>query len=101
MNINESRVREFAYQIWESEGKPHGQAMRHWEMACKLAETQSMNEDDTFEPVAVQADKPARKSRSKAPQAASSADEKTSAKTPRQKKAKVLKDTLETEMPRV
>jgi len=39
MNINEERIREFAYQIWQSEGKPHGHAKRHWEMACKLAES--------------------------------------------------------------
>lgn len=37
MNPNEQRIREFAYQIWQSEGKPHGHAKRHWEMACKLA----------------------------------------------------------------
>lgn len=40
MNINEHRVREFAHQIWESEGRPEGQAGRHWEMACKLAATE-------------------------------------------------------------
>jgi hypothetical protein len=38
MNINEHRIREFAYQIWESEGRPNGQEGRHWQMACKLAE---------------------------------------------------------------
>ncbi len=37
MNINEHRIREFAYQIWQSEGCPDGQAHRHWEMACSLA----------------------------------------------------------------
>jgi len=40
MNINEQRVREFAYQIWESEGRPIGHSDRHWEMASKLAESQ-------------------------------------------------------------
>ena len=39
MNINEQRVREFAYQIWESEGRPIGHSDRHWEMANKLAES--------------------------------------------------------------
>jgi len=38
MNINEQRVREFAYQIWESEGRPFGHSDRHWEMASKLVE---------------------------------------------------------------
>ena len=34
---DESRIREFAYQIWESEGRPDNQHARHWEMAEKLA----------------------------------------------------------------
>jgi len=42
MSIEEKRVREFAYQIWESEGKPEGQEARHWEMARKLAEAESL-----------------------------------------------------------
>jgi len=37
MSQNENRIRELAYQIWEAEGKPHGQAARHWHSACKLA----------------------------------------------------------------
>lgn len=37
MQVNEQVVRKFAHQIWESEGKPEGQASRHWEMACQLA----------------------------------------------------------------
>lgn len=39
--FTDSRIREFAYQIWESEGKPEGHSERHWEMACKLAATQT------------------------------------------------------------
>lgn len=42
MSSDDKRVREFAYQIWESEGKPEGQEARHWEMARKLAEAESM-----------------------------------------------------------
>jgi len=45
MNTYENCVREFAYQIWESEGRPVGQEARHWEMACKLA--QGLNNDDS------------------------------------------------------
>ena len=41
MSTNEQRIREYAYQIWESEGKPHGQGERHWSMACTLAKTQA------------------------------------------------------------
>jgi hypothetical protein len=44
MNIDEKRVREFAYQIWESEGKPAGQEDRHWAMAYKLAEAEAVTE---------------------------------------------------------
>lgn len=40
MNPHEQQIREFAHQIWESEGCPVGHEYRHWEMACKLAEAQ-------------------------------------------------------------
>lgn len=42
MSTDEKRIREFAFQIWESEGKPEGQEARHWEMACKLAEAEAL-----------------------------------------------------------
>ena len=42
MSTDEKRIREFAYQIWESEGRPEGQEGRHWEMACKLAEAEAL-----------------------------------------------------------
>ena len=41
MSTDDKRVREFAYQIWESEGKPEGQEARHWKMARKLAEAEA------------------------------------------------------------
>lgn len=112
MNLNENRVREFAYQIWESEGKPHGQHHRHWEMACKLAANQSMegqaaagNGSGNGSAIA-QADAPQKKSRSKKQPAGSetkavkkAAETKsTTAKTTRQKKAKALNDTVDTEL---
>ncbi|GAB3486151.1 DUF2934 domain-containing protein [Azotobacter salinestris] len=40
MTSNEQRIRELAYQIWQSEGCPDGQQERHWQMACKLAEAE-------------------------------------------------------------
>ncbi|KAA0980088.1 DUF2934 domain-containing protein [Pseudomonas sp. ANT_H12B] len=43
MSTNDKRIREFAYQIWESEGKPEGQEARHWEMARKLAEAEALS----------------------------------------------------------
>lgn len=42
MSVQEKRIREFAYQIWESEGKPEGQESRHWDMARKLAEAEAL-----------------------------------------------------------
>ncbi|WP_417780869.1 DUF2934 domain-containing protein [Stutzerimonas xanthomarina] len=45
MTKHEQRIRELAYDIWVSEGRPHGQDERHWEMARKLAEA----ENDTSE----------------------------------------------------
>jgi len=33
MNPQEQRIRELAYEIWLSEGRPEGQEARHWEMA--------------------------------------------------------------------
>lgn len=40
MNEQEQRIREFAYDIWLTEGRPEGQGERHWEMARKLVEAQ-------------------------------------------------------------
>jgi len=45
MNTYEQRVREQAYQIWESEGRPTGHESRHWEMACKLINAQYTQEN--------------------------------------------------------
>jgi hypothetical protein len=42
MSTEDKRIREFAYQIWESEGKPEGQEERHWQMARKLAEAEAL-----------------------------------------------------------
>ena len=42
MNNDDKRIREFAYQIWESEGKPEGQEARHWEMAVTLAQAEAL-----------------------------------------------------------
>ena len=41
MDIEEKRISEFAYHIWQSEGEPEGEEARHWEMARKLAEAES------------------------------------------------------------
>ncbi|RYY02538.1 MAG: DUF2934 domain-containing protein [Gammaproteobacteria bacterium] len=41
MQINENRIREYAYQIWESEGRPNGRADQHWEQANRSLEAES------------------------------------------------------------
>lgn len=41
---SEQRIRELAYQIWETEGCPEGQCERHWDMARKLAEIETREE---------------------------------------------------------
>ena len=37
---SEQRIRELAYQIWESEGRPEGEDARHWQMAIKLLDSE-------------------------------------------------------------
>lgn len=36
MTEEDLRVRQLAYRIWESEGRPSGQEQRHWDMALKI-----------------------------------------------------------------
>ncbi len=50
MTKQEQRIRELAYDIWVSEGRPHGEDERHWQMACKLAEAE--NDTSTAKPAA-------------------------------------------------
>lgn len=35
MNEREENIRRRAYEIWEQEGRPHGQDMKHWLQAFK------------------------------------------------------------------
>lgn len=72
MSTNEKRIREFAYQIWESEGQPQGQEARHWEMAHKLAQAEALG--------------PAKSEASKAPKAAAKPAAKPIAKEAAAKK---------------
>ncbi len=39
MSDRESRIREIAYFIWEEEGRPEGQAERHWQSARAIVES--------------------------------------------------------------
>lgn len=52
MSTDDKRIREFAYQIWESEGKPEGHEARHWEMARKLAEAEALAPKKSPRPLA-------------------------------------------------
>lgn len=49
MQLNETRVRERAYKIWESEGKPEGCAEKHWSMACEYEEASQDPQADSYE----------------------------------------------------
>lgn len=42
-----ARIRELAREVWEAEGRPDGQAARHWAMAERLvdAELRAEHED--------------------------------------------------------
>ncbi|MBC6905415.1 DUF2934 domain-containing protein [Saccharophagus sp. K07] len=46
--INESNLREIAYRIWESEGRPIGQAERHWLMALDQISADQKTTGDSF-----------------------------------------------------
>jgi len=50
MNQQEQHIRQLAYDIWQSEGCPEGQEARHWEMACKLVESQGGAGTPTVKP---------------------------------------------------
>ncbi|HET6395978.1 MAG TPA: DUF2934 domain-containing protein [Pseudoxanthomonas sp.] len=36
----QARIRELAREIWEAEGRPEGQSLRHWGMAERLVEAE-------------------------------------------------------------
>jgi hypothetical protein len=42
MSVDEEAIRQLAQLIWETEGKPAGQEVRHWDMATRLAESAAM-----------------------------------------------------------
>jgi DUF2934 family protein len=41
-NEHEQRIRELAHHIWESEGRPQGEEVRHWHMAERLIEASDL-----------------------------------------------------------
>lgn len=44
---NEHEIRELAYYLWVSEGKPSGQTDRHWQIASKMAAEQKHGSPST------------------------------------------------------
>lgn len=89
MNLNEERIREFAYQIWQSEGKPHGHAKRHWEMACKLVES-----NNTPQSIAADSSKLAKKTKAKDTLAASDVAATAPAKKAKPTEKKITENTV-------
>ena len=41
MSLDEHRIRELAYRIWESEGRPEGDHLRHWHQAREQMEAEA------------------------------------------------------------
>ncbi|SDS56105.1 Protein of unknown function [Halopseudomonas litoralis] len=64
MTNDEQRIRELAHQIWESEGKPEGQSERHWQMACKLLQSEQQGD---LQPSPAKTRKPRKKAASELP----------------------------------
>jgi len=67
MHHDDTRIREFAYQIWESEGRPEGQQARHWDMAVKLAAAETLATPGAKTPDAKPAGKPPAAKKPRAP----------------------------------
>ncbi|MGQ7863059.1 DUF2934 domain-containing protein [Pseudomonas sp. CBSPBW29] len=86
MSTEDKRIRELAHQIWESEGKPHGEDARHWEMARKLAEAEALTPSKA--PKAAAKPKPKAKPPAPAPKPAAKPSAAPAAKKPAAKKPK-------------
>ena len=92
MTTNEQRIRDFAYQIWESEGCPAGQEERHWEMAAKLVEAETAATQRTPVKAARKAKSPALDGLAATP----SPRKKASRDEPAEEKAALLKPPKKT-----
>ncbi|WP_409527034.1 DUF2934 domain-containing protein [Rhizobium sp. BK650] len=47
MASNEERIRQRAYEIWEREGRPHGEDMKHWLQAFQEIAASAQADDQT------------------------------------------------------
>ena len=52
MSNDEQRIRELAYQMWESEGRPEGKTEEHWALARQKLESETGDEMAAPEPKA-------------------------------------------------
>tara|TARA_R110000796_G_scaffold252600_1_gene388569 strand:- start:24143 stop:24496 length:354 start_codon:yes stop_codon:yes gene_type:complete len=52
MSNDEQRIRELAYQMWESEGRPEGKTEEHWALARQKLESETGGEMAAPEPKA-------------------------------------------------
>ena len=46
----EARIRQLAEEIWEAEGRPDGQELRHWGMAERLVDAEIRAAAEDHEP---------------------------------------------------
>jgi len=49
-NQREARIRQLAEEIWEAEGRPDGQELRHWGMAERLVDAEIRAAAEDHEP---------------------------------------------------
>ncbi|WP_447529608.1 DUF2934 domain-containing protein [Vreelandella sp. TE19] len=56
--IDEERVRQLAYSIWEAEGRPEGQQQQHWERARKIVAAEQHAESDAQDELLAPLDEP-------------------------------------------
>lgn len=63
MSSREERIRELAHRIWETEGRPEGQALRHWNMAERLVEAELQVEQARTAPAPAATPAPRRRRR--------------------------------------
>ncbi|ASR42632.1 DUF2934 domain-containing protein [Xanthomonas citri pv. mangiferaeindicae] len=47
-----ARIRELAREIWQAEGRPDGESLRHWAMAERLVDAELQAERENIEHVA-------------------------------------------------
>ncbi|MFB8830051.1 DUF2934 domain-containing protein [Azotobacter sp. CWF10] len=49
MTLDQQRIRELAYQLWEAAGCPEGQDLKHWNEACEQIQAKGGASPDASE----------------------------------------------------